>query len=380
MRSIKRGHAWVYADALRSKPDAPPGSQAILLDNRGGREIARGIYDPAGAITLRIASTQRGETLDNEWAEKRMSYTLAMRKQLFDEDTSSYRLFNGEGDGLPGLVCDVYGKAAVLKADGPAAQAFWDLTGIAHWLVEQLELDLVYERFRDKSGGRGQILIGKVPDEPIPFVEHGLQFTADLVRGQKTGFFLDQRDNRQRIQAFSQNKRVLNVFGYTGGFSVYAGVAGASHVTTVDLAKPALKAAEKHWHINKLEPDKHITIAADAFEYLEEAARQNQSWDLVILDPPSFAPSKDKLPQARKAYQKLIAAGAQVTSPGGILAAASCSSHVDRDTFLQLCEEGVSKARRKAITLGIHGQPADHPAPLVMPELHYLKFVLLQLD
>jgi len=379
VRIIKRGHAWVYADALRDKPDAPPGSHAILHDNRGGREIARGFYDPKGAISLRIASTERGKPLDDRWAEMGMVAAMAIRAQLFDQRTTAYRLFNGEGDGLPGLVCDIFGRAAVLMADGPAARAFWDLQGIAAWLADKLALQCVYERFREQSRGRGQALIGDPPTSPVHFFENGLQFTANLVDGQKTGFFLDQRENRQRIVPFSMGARVLNVFGYTGGFSVFAGMGGAQHVTTVDRAKPALEAAEEHWRLNKLAPDIHTTIAAEAFEWLHDAVRRDEQWDLVILDPPSFAASKKVLPQAHKAYRTLIAAGAKVTAPGGRLAISSCSSHVDRQTFLGLCEDGISQAHLWARIFGMFGQPGDHPAPLVMPELQYLKFAILQL-
>ncbi len=377
VRTIKRGHAWIYADALRYTPDAPPGTSAILLDNRGGREIARGYYDPHGPIALRICTTRRGETLDDVWAQKRMQAALALRRTLFDANTTGYRLFNGEGDGLPGLVCDIYSNHAVLALDGAAPEGFWNTTSIGEWLTEQLELSCVYAQSRQNQG---KALVGGLPQTAISFLENGMHFTADIVQGQKTGFFLDQRDNRARIRQIANGKRVLNVFGYTGGFSVAAGLGGAQHVTTVDIAEPAIQAAAEHWQMNDLPDEKHTALAADAFEYLEDAAKQNRSWDLVILDPPSFAPSEQAVPGAINAYQKLIAAGAEVTQSGGILAAASCSSHVDLNAFLVVCEEGISQARRVARTLGVFGQPADHPAPLVMPEFRYLKFILLQLD
>ncbi|MBN2499812.1 MAG: class I SAM-dependent rRNA methyltransferase [Anaerolineales bacterium] len=377
VRTIKRGHAWVYADALRHTPNAAPGTPAILLDNRGGREIARGYYDPRGPIAFRICTTRRGETLNDTWVQKRMLAALALRRALFDPNTTGYRLFNGEGDGLPGLVCDIYGDHAALSLDGEAPEGFWNTAGIGDWLAEQLGLTCVYAQSRQNQG---KVLVGELPQVAIPFLENGMRFTADIVQGQKTGFFLDQRDNRARIREIANEKRVLNVFGYTGGFSVAAGLGSAPHVTTVDLAEPAIQVASEHWRMNSLADEKHTALAADAFEYLADAAKQNRSWDLVILDPPSFAPSEQTVPGAINAYQKLIAAGAKVTQAGGILAAASCSSHVDLTTFLAVCEEGISQARRAARTLGVFGQPADHPAPLVMPEFRYLKFILLQLD
>ncbi len=377
VRNIKRGHAWVYPEALRGLPQAKPGAQAILLDNRGGREIGRGYFDPDGAIALRVCTTQRGAALTDNWAQGRIQRAIDLRQALFDENTTGYRLLNGEGDGLPGLVCDRYGEAAVLKLDGEAARRFWDAVGIAELLAETLGLKIVYERFRGRDKERGRALFGPEPSEPAYFLEHGVSFAADLVRGQKTGFFLDMRENRRRMQVFAAGKTVLNVFGYTGGFSVYAGLGGAKFVTTVDTAQPALDAADVNWRLNDLPPDKHTTVCADAFEFLESA---KQEWDVVILDPPSFAPSKDSLPQALKAYQKMVAAGALVTADNGILAVGSCSSHVSMEDFTTICQEGISQARGRATILSIHTQPPDHPAPLAMPEFRYLKFVIMRVN
>ena len=277
VRSIKRGHPWVYADALRECPPAPPGIRAVLLDNRGGREIGRGFYDPQGSIALRVCTTQREERLTDSWAAERMQRAITLRQGQFNPDTTAYRLFNGEGDGLPGLVCDRYADAAVLQLDGEAAGNFWHAPGIAQWLGEKLGLSLVVERLPGKQPRHAQVLLGSKPGKPVQFLEHGLQFSADLFHGQKTGFYLDQRENRQRMRAYAAGKRVLNVFGYTGGFSVYAGMAGAVHVTTVDSAQPALDAADNHWTLNDLPPDKHNTVRADAFEFLSAAQQKRQN-------------------------------------------------------------------------------------------------------
>ena len=223
-------------------------------------------------------------------------------------------------------------------------------------------------------------LFGPPPTGPVAFLEHGARFTADVVIGQKTGFFLDQRDNRARVARLARDRTVLNVFGYTGGFSVAAGRAGARHVTTVDLARPAVDAASAHWRMNGLDPAAHEGVAADAFAVLDEAIAAGRRWDLVVLDPPAFAPSREAAERAMSAYTRMVTAGARVTAPGGICVAASCSAHVDQAAFLALCEEGVAQARRRATVLGVHGQPADHPAPLACPELRYLKAVFMALD
>ena len=380
VKKIKQGHSWVYRQALRNTPNVEPGTQAILLDNRGGREVARGFYSPNSPIALRICTTNMGEEINSNWAIRNMTHALNGREAFIDSNTSGYRLFNGEGDQLPGLVCDVYGEHAVIKLDGEAAEGFWDVGAIAGWIVENLKIKTVIQKFRNPEKEKTKVLIGVEPKSPISFKENGVQFTADILKGQKTGFFLDQRDNRLRIQRISKNKSVLNVFGYTGGFSVFAGLGNAKHVITLDLAKPALELANQHWELNGLDSSKHKIIAADAFEFLDENMKKGNKWVLVILDPPSFAPSEESLPKAILAYTKLISLGAQVTEKNGLLAAASCSSHIGQEQFLEICAESISKARRKATVIGVHGQPMDHPSPLIMPELRYLKFILMKLN
>lgn len=378
-RSVKRGHPWVFAEALRQLPPASPGAQAILLDNKKGREIARGFYDPHSPLAFRVCTTHQGEPLNERWAQKMFERALNLRRRLFDQQTTGFRLFNGEGDGLPGLICDVYGECAVLQLDGAGPAGFWDAPGIAQWAAQTLSLGWVYER-GERGRAEGQTLVGERPGAPIVFLENGARFSVEVARGQKTGFFLDQRDNRQKIRELAAGRQVLNVFGYTGGFSVCAGLGGASHVTTVDLAAPALKAAQTNWELNQLSPTTHEVVAADAFEFLAEAAQQRKKWNLVIVDPPSFASAKTGVAKAIAAYQKLIAAAAAVTAPDGLLAAASCSSHVGLEAFLGACEEGISLARRRATVLHLGGQPADHPTPLALPEFRYLKFVLMRVE
>jgi 23S rRNA (cytosine1962-C5)-methyltransferase len=212
----------------------------------------------------------------------------------------------------------------------------------------------------------------------IHFREGGRRFQADVVHGQKTGFFFDQRDNRARVGSLAGGRSVLNLFAYTGGFSVYAGAGGARDVTSVDLAKPAIEEAQRNWLLNGLRPSLHHTSATDAFQFLEEARAARRSWDLVIVDPPSFAPAERHVAKAIASYQALFAAALHVLAPDGIAAFSSCSSHVPLPMFLELTQAAVSKARRRAVVLGVYGQPADHPFPLACTELQYLKFLLLQ--
>lgn len=385
-RLVKRGNPWVFREALRTCPEAAPGTPAILLDNRRGRPVARGFYDPSCPIAFRAAEIDDPERCtDDVWAAQRMLAAATLRRRLFHADTThpepttAFRLFNGEGDGLPGLVADVYETSAVLKLDGPGPSGFWNSRGVADWLQREFGLATILERPRERDAD-ARVLIGSTDVRIVSFRENGLQFTADLRHGQKTGFFLDQRENRQLIRELARGQTLLNLFGYTGGFSVYAGGGGAQHVTTVDVAEPAIAVATDHWRRNRLPSESHTGVVADAFAFIDDANRVGRKWDLVISDPPSFAPSRTSLPSALAAYQKLAAGCAAITESEGVVALASCSSHVDLTQFLTATEEGIARARRRAHVLAITGQPADHPAPLALPEFRYLKFVVLRLN
>jgi 23S rRNA (cytosine1962-C5)-methyltransferase len=375
VRAIRSGHPWVYRDALRSPPRVKQCVPAELCAADGRRVIATGFYDPASPIGFRVCHADGSTELNDDWATARLEGAVRKREQVIGADTTGYRLANGEGDGLPGLVIDRYAGTAVIKLDGAGPAAFWDAAGIAEWLRDRLELDGVVERTRDREF---RVLAGKPEVEP-EFREHGLRFTANVEHGQKTGFFLDQRENRRIIRELARGKSVLNLFSYTGGFSVAAGVGGAAAVTSVDSAAPALAIAERHWTLNGLDAAGHSAVATDAFEFLEQAAAERVKWDVVIVDPPSFAPSAKSVERAKAAYTRLFAAAAKVTGEGGLLAACSCSSHIDAELFLDLCQSALSQSRRRGTVLQITGQPADHPWPLACPELRYLKFVLIRL-
>ncbi len=377
-RSVKRGHAWLYSDAI-DLVRADSGSVAVLSDRRGDKQLASGIYDPGHAIPLRICCTQPPLTLDDAWLARRLQAAVELRETAFDQHTSGYRLVAGEGDGMPGLIVDVYDRTAVIKLDGGAPQAFYQPSGIAQWLCDHLPVECVVLRSRQR-GSAGEVLIGQLHSENVPFLENGLRFTADVLHGQKTGFFLDQRDNRALIECLSRGRRVLNLFSFNGGFSVAAGRGGAAQVTSVDIAAPAIAAAEAHWLLNELSAGQHVGIVADCFEFLEQSVGDKQRWDVVICDPPSFAPNEKSREKALAAYGRLAQLSAKVTRPGGLLALASCSSHVDASAFREVNAEAFGRARRCATLLTDNSLPIDHPTPLAMPELRYLKFQLYRLD
>jgi 23S rRNA (cytosine1962-C5)-methyltransferase len=376
-RTLKQGYPWIYRDWLSDLPPAPVGSRALVRD-KDGSLLAFGMYDPTGPLAVRVCAVER-EKLDDDLIRSKLQAAFDLRRMLFaGKRTDGFRLLNGEGDGLPGLTCDLYAGHAVLKLDGDAPAGFWDVDAVADWLAEHAGAGDVYLKFRSDAKTRGRSVRGPAPAAAVEFRENGLRFLANLVDGQKTGFFLDQRDNRVRVGELAKGRSVLNLFAYTGGFSVYAGAGGATSVTTVDLAKPAVEDARRNWLLNGLPDDRHEAVAADAFEFLEEAKATKRTWDLVVVDPPSFAPAARHVEKAVASYQTLFAAALRVLAPGGIVALSSCSSHVTAEMFFELTEAAVSKARRRAVVLGVYGQPADHPFPLACRELQYLKFLLLQ--
>jgi 23S rRNA (cytosine1962-C5)-methyltransferase len=264
----------------------------------------------------------------------------------------------------------------VLRLDGEAVRVWRDdLVRILVDAGRELGITHVFERSR---GGDGEPRFGGAPPVPVEIEEHGARFLVDVVRGQKTGFFLDQRDNRVLVRHHARGLEVANLFGYTGGLSVQAALGGAARVTTVDSARGAIDAARANFTRNGLDPAAHAFEVADAFEWLERTARDRQEFGLVVVDPPSFAPSARARPRALAAYRKLNAMALRVVADGGLLATASCSSHVTEEAFLGAVQKGASDARRRITMLEVRGQPADHPAPDTFPEGRYLKLALLR--
>lgn len=376
VKHLKRGNPWVFKDALRETPKMPAGSLAHLYSPKG-ELVGVGFYDPNINLSFRMLSLDQ-KKISVEEILRRLQGALARKRHLHRPGQNSFRLFNGEGDGLPGLVCDVYAQVAVIKLDGEAASKFWDTRALAEWLVStDLEIKTVYLKRRNKDEDKGELLVdGGIDIKAVRFHENGATFETHLIDAAKTGFFLDQRDNRQLVGQMSRGKSLLNLFGYTGGFSVFAGLGGATQVTTVDIAPAAIAAANINWEINGLTPANHEGITADAFAWVKE--QKGRRWDFVITDPPSFAPNAKSVEAAKKAYVDIFIDSIKLVSPGGLFAASSCSGHITFDMFLELCQEALSKARLKGRVVVARGQPEDHPWPLALEEMRYLKFVLIE--
>lgn len=377
-RSIFSGHPWIYRDAL-APFDAPPGELVDVFDKRG-RLLAKGYVD-GSSIAVRVLTTRPKDQLSRAFFEQRIQHAFAVRAQALPADTDAYRLLHGEGDRLPGVVCDRYGEYAVVKLDGEGALALRTV------LVEALEGPLralgvkaALLRSSRKQAAETELLFGEPPPREVRVRERGMQLIVNLWEGQKTGLFLDHRESRARVRALSRGLDVLNLYGYTGGFSVAAGLGGARNVTTVDIAKPAIELAERTFLANDLDGASHRAIAEDVPAFLKHASDTGERYDLIVADPPNFAPNQASLGAALESYAALHAACLGLLEPGGLYLGASCSSHVRASDFLDTLREGSRRARRVLSILEQTGAPFDHPRLLAFPEGDYLKVALCRAD
>lgn len=376
-RSVAHGHPWIYRDALEgSERDAPePGTVVTVLDRRG-RFLARGLAE-SGPIGVRVW-TRRDRPVDEDLLRDRVRAAFELRARLRPPDTDAYRLLHGEGDRTPGLVVDRYGAYAVLRLDGAAARR-WRTRAIEVLRPHLAELavhTLLVRTGSKREGTRVEMAYGTPPEDLVEVRERGMVLPVDLMRGQKTGLFLDHRDSRYTLRSLCHGARVLNLYGYTGGFSISAGLGGASEVDTVDVAAAAIELADLGWTRNGLGLDHHRGHAVDAETFLTKARAGRDHWEVVVADPPSFAPSESAKPAALKAYKALHRASLEVLMPGGLYLAASCSSHVSRPDFEQTLREAAHAVRRPLQVLARGGAGFDHPVPLGFPEGEYLTMTL----
>lgn len=365
---LRAGHPWVYRDHVPREFRAKPGA---VVEIRAGAFRAFALWDSASQIALRVYSTR--EPPSAAWVAERVRQAWELRELVRSERTTAFRWIFGEGDGLPGIVVDLYGRFAVmaLYAEGLERIAAW----VAEALRETTELWGIVQRKRE-GDERLELVWGKKPPAELLVEEHGVRLRADLELGQKTGLFLDHHENRRFVGTLSAGRSVLNLFSYTGAFSLHAALGGATQVTSVDVAARAMQTARENFRLNGLDADQHEFVVEDVFELLERSRHARKSWDLVISDPPSFARSKQQQKQALRAYAKLNAMALAVTKPGGLLAAASCTSQVGPDAFRQTLAEAADRAKRRFQIIHEAGQPPDHPVFAQHLEGRYLKFVV----
>ena len=369
--AIRAGHPWIYDRALAPPRGLAAGEVVTIADDDG--PVATAFADPRSPLRARVLDAP-GAAIDAAWVAARAEAAAARRaRAALLAGCTGRRLIHGEGDGCPGLVVDAYADTAVIVYDGAAAAAFWRphagavLAGLARGGAE---LAHAWARAIRGERGEGEAVRGDPPAE-LEIAEDDARFGVDVRAGQKTGFFLDQRDNRRTIRAHAAGQTVLNVFAYTGGFSLHAALGGATRVTSVDVAAPAMAALARNLARTGLAADAHELVTADAFEFFARAQAQGRRWDLVIVDPPSFAPSERARPAALAAYRKLAAQALAVVEPGGRFALASCSSHVTEGDLLAAVAAITSRVRVRVIA----GAATDHPVLPAFPEGRYLKYL-----
>jgi 23S rRNA (cytosine1962-C5)-methyltransferase len=383
--AVRSGHPWVFADSVQECNRPGQAGELAVIYDRNDRFLAVGLFDPDSPIRVRILHAGKPQTIDAAWWHGRLQQALARRAGLFDAQTTGYRLIHGESDGWPGLVLDRYESTLVLKIYTAAwlprlddVLALLKAQVVCERIILRLSRNVQSEAARQVPGrSDGAILMGMAPAAPVVFSENGIRFEADVLRGQKTGFFLDQRENRREVESLSRDRRVLNAFSFSGGFSVYAARGGAASVTDLDISAHALESAGRNFALNRnvasVAACRHDTVRADAFEWIEKTPAQ---FDLVILDPPSLAKRAAESEGATRAYEALNGRGIRRLGRDGILVAGSCSAHVTADDFFQAVRRAALKSGRKFAELKRMLHPPDHPAGF--KEAEYLKVIYLQ--
>lgn len=403
-RHLRGGHPWVYKRAVeRPPPGLAPG--AIVDVTAGGKFVARGYFDPLSAVRVRVLTRDPAEAIGPLFWRRRIARAVALRRAYApfsagdtiaarsapaELTTDCVRLVHGENDGLPGVVIDLYGKFAVLKLYSAGLTSH--RADILEALRGEVALEGIYgrdeeaastdeedfEEDRESAPSKGQVLWGKEPPDPIVVSENGMRIAVDVRAGQKTGYFLDQRENRFALRRFAKGRaRALNCFSYTGGFSVSAALGGAREVISVDRDAKAIELAKRNFELNGMDPAKHGFVAADVLEYLRDESR---SFDLIVLDPPAFAKTQKAVPAALDGYASLHRAALGKLAPGGILATASCSARVSPEEFVGAVREACAKTHTDLTLLEERRQPPDHPVLLSFPEGRYLKFFVFRKD
>ena len=416
-RALRAGHPWVFDQAIRSQShEGQPGDLAVVFDAKR-RFLAIGLYDPRSPIRVRVLQHREPANIDRAWFTARLRAAAEIRRPLTLTGTDGYRLVHGENDDLPGLVIDRYGGprlpvvgipslrdgtaamrnamplADVAKGEGVA------LTGTlvlklytAAWLPHLADIlaglesiqpaeHIVLRYSRNLEAlmlpyglADGDVLSGDPLSGPIVFQEYGLRFAADVAHGHKTGFFFDQRENRAQVHLLAAGRRVLDLFAYSGGFSVYAAAGGATSVTSVDISAPALEAAAANFALNRDTPGdqvEHTLVVADAFDALEGYKDSGQTFDMLIVDPPSFAKSATEIERALAAYARLARLATGLLTPGGILVMSSCSSRVSAGAFFDTVTQAAQQAGHPLAEILRTGHALDHP--ITFPEGAYLK-------
>lgn len=373
-----RGHPWVFSGAIASLKGNPCAGDIVLARDSAGNPLALGFFNPSTDIAFRVLTRRCEENVSQYFWQSRLQAAVKLRQKVINEETNAYRLINAEGDGFPGLIVDIYNKTLVISIATAGMEK--QRSHILNALVSQLKPTSIYEQSESRSRSlegletKNGIVFGGDISSSVEILENSLRFEVDVVSGQKTGFFLDQRVNREKLGALSRDASVLNCFAYTGAFSVYCAEGGAKRVVSLDISKPACAAARKNLHINWFSDENYPVIDADVFAYLRNI---QENFSMIILDPPAFAKTKRDVTKAGRGYKEINLQAIKHLAKGGILATFSCSNFIEEDLFYKIVLGAARDAGADLQLLTRLEAGPDHPVLLGHPEGHYLKGLLL---
>jgi 23S rRNA (cytosine1962-C5)-methyltransferase len=373
-RRWTQGHPWIYRSDVARRPDLPPG--VVVVRDQANRPLGVALWSPASEISLRLLDRDADATIDAAWWSRRIGRAVARRRPLAAESTA-YRLIHGEGDGAPSLVCDRYDRWLVVQLMSAGLEAF--RAEIVAALLEHTGAEGILARndaaLRQKEAlpRETTLLAGDVP-RVVEVAEHGVRYLAAPWDGQKTGAFLDQRENRALVGRVARGQ-ALDCFSYHGSFALHL-ARGADHVTALDASGAALERARENAALNGF--DNVSTVEANAFDFLRERDRDGTRYDTIVLDPPAFAKTRPALPAALRGYKDVNLRAMRLLAPGGLLYTASCSFHLTKPLFLEMLQAAAADSGRRIALREIRGQPLDHPEVLSIPETGYIKGALLE--
>jgi len=375
---VRGGHPWIFSGAIASGLEGAEPGEPVAVHAAGGRYLAAGYCNPQTPITVRVL-THEEEAIDAAFVRRRLDEALALRRATLPADLDAYRVLNGEGDRLPGVVVDRYGDFLVCQflTAGAARLAPAAVEGLGERLAPRGIFERSEGAVRTEEGlaGARGVLAGEEPPARVAIAEDGARFLVDVLHGQKTGFFLYQRESRARVRALAAGRRVLNAFAYTGGIGITAALGGAAEVVSVDTSRPALALAEEAWAANGLPTARGRFVVADVFEFLREGS---EAYDLIVLDPPPFVRRRRDLAPGLRGYKDVNLQALRRLAPGGWLLTSSCSQHLTRAGFREVVAAAAADAGRVAEMVAEWGHPPDHPVLLAHPEGEYLKVMLLR--
>ncbi len=380
-KPVLHHHNWVYSGAIAKTEKGITKGEMVMVCNYEGKFLAYGYYNEDSKIRVRLLEWDELKVPNEEWWEDKINKAYALRKaQINEQETNAYRIIFSEGDALPGLIVDCYGD--YLSAQFLTAGLEIRKEMIVSILAKVVQPKGIYERSDSKARSLEGLtesvglLYGELPPSDLKIMENGLWMNSPIVEGQKSGYFLDQRENRKKVASYAKGRKVLDCFSYTGGFSIHAKKAGSTEVWSVDSSAMASEALSSNFINNQLPYEQEHIITADVFQFLRNAQQEKKHWDLIILDPPKLAPNRQHLPKAERAYKDLNLQALLLMQPGDLLATFSCSGSVSLDHFKQILAWAATDAGKELQFIEDFGHPIDHPVRAAFPESHYLKGVL----